>query len=443
MQPRLLFITSHYFYQPTLDALARLNPPCETTVIPYDDFSHIGQLYGAHADGYDACFTSGVIAKQAIELVHPDPHKPLIPFQISPNALHRDILRLMLNTQYTDLSRIAMDFLIALDSGYSVADFLMIDDIETAYSDNALLTRNIGTSNGYTVENHVTDRIISLWNSKAIDLVICQYSSIIPRLQELGIPYRCSFVSDRHLNTLIQEVLVKLELQKLHDKHPVIVQIFARQNSVLTDGQYKQLHQEIQKFIKSNLLECILQDSPSCCVLITSMKILRFLTDEFQSCRLTAHLRNVLDFPVLVAYGVGGTVPHAMNNVQIASKEAKITGNPFIVDSNGCLIGPLNSRSHMVVTSQSMPDVADIAKRCSLSSMTIHKIMSVLVNIGSNKITIQDLAMHLHTTVRNANRIMQNLCRGGAASAVYTQATHSRGRPVQVYALDFGSNTSK
>ena len=443
MLPKLLFITSRYFYQSTLDALARLNLPCETTVIPYDDFSHIAQVYGAHADEYDACFTSGVIAKQAIELEYPNPHKPLIPFQIGPNALHRDILRVMLDTQYTDLNRIAMDFLIALGSGYSVADFLLIEDLEHAYADNALLTRNIGTYNGYTIENHVVDRIISLWNSKAIDLVICQYSSIIPRLQELGIPYRCSFVSDRHLNALIQEALVKLELQKLHDKHPVIIQVFPRQNSTLTEDQYTQLHKEIQSFIKANLLECILQDSPSCCVLITSMKILRFLTDEFRSCRITAHLSNVLDFPVLVAYGVGGTVSHAMNNVQIASKEAKITGNPFIVDSNGCLIGPLNSKNHMVVTSQSMPDVADIAKRCGLSSMTIHKIMSILVNIGSNKITIQDLALHMHTTVRNANRIMQHLCSGGAASAVYTQATHSRGRPVQVYALDFGSKTSK
>jgi predicted ArsR family transcriptional regulator len=63
--------------------------------------------------------------------------------------------------------------------------------------------------------------------------------------------------------------------------------------------------------------------------------------------------------------------------------------------------------------------------------------MSIVQNNGSNKITTQDLAMRLDTTVRNANRIMQNLCKGNIAKPVYTQSSHSRGRPVQVYALDF------
>lgn len=63
--------------------------------------------------------------------------------------------------------------------------------------------------------------------------------------------------------------------------------------------------------------------------------------------------------------------------------------------------------------------------------------MTIAQSIGSNKITTQDLAVRLDTTVRNANRIMQNLCKGGIAKPVYTQSTHSRGRPIQVYALDF------
>ena len=91
MSVKLMFITSHYFYQPTLDALARLQFPCETTVIPYDNFDHIVQIYGHYADSYDACFTSGVIAKHAIELAYPGITKPLVAFQISPNALHRGI----------------------------------------------------------------------------------------------------------------------------------------------------------------------------------------------------------------------------------------------------------------------------------------------------------------------------------------------------------------
>lgn len=437
MSDKLLFITSHYFYQPTVDALARLDLPCETRVIPYDNFEHISKVYGTYADQYDACFTSGVIAKQAIELVYPNPRKPLIPFQISPNALHRDILQVILETQSMDLTRIAMDFLLPIGSGYSVADFLKMDGISSIYADNALRTRNIGTQNSYTIENLVLEKIVALWEQKAIDLVICQYSSIVPILQEKGIPYRCSFVSDTQLNSLIQEVLVRLELQKLHDNHPVIIQIFPRQSGALTGEQYRLMRYHIQQFIKMNLMECVIQESDHCCVLITSLKMLRFLTDEFQVCRISAYLEERMEFPVLIGYGVGTTVPHAMNNVQVASKEAKLVGKPFIVDSKGCLIGPLNSEKHMVLSTNSMSNVSEIAKRCSLSAMTIQKVITILHNIGSDKITTQELAVRLDTTIRNANRIMQNLCKGGIAAPVYTQASHSRGRPVQVYTLDF------
>lgn len=439
MPVKLLFITSHYFYQPTLDALARLQIPCETKVIPYDNYRHISELYGLYAEQYDACFTSGIVAKQAIELVHPHPRKPLVPFQISANALHRDILKVIVDAQSMDLTRIAMDFMLSIGDDYSVADFLKIEDIDSVYRENSLLTRKIGIKNGYTVENLVLEKIVALWDSGAIDLVICQYSSIVPMLQERGIPFRCSFVSDHRLNALIQEVLVKIELNHLHNNHPAMIQVFPRYTTAESPDQIDTLHKLLQEYIRSNLIDCVLQENGSCCVLISSLSILRFLTNEFRECRLSAWLEQRISFPVSVAYGIGTTVSHAMNNVQIASKEAKLLGKSFIVDSNGNLIGPLNSEDRMVITSHSLPDASEIARRCNLSAMTIQKLMSIAQNSGSNKITTQDLAQKMDTTVRNANRIMLNLCRGQAAKPVYTQSSHSRGRPIQVYELNFTS----
>ena len=80
--------------------------------------------------------------------------------------------------------------------------------------------------------------------------------------------------------------------------------------------------------------------------------------------------------------------------------------------------------------------ISQIARQCSLSTLTIQKVITILSNSGSDKLTVPDLASRMSTTVRNANRIMLNLCKGGAAAPVYTQITHSRGRPVQVYQLN-------
>lgn len=436
MQARLLFITSHYFRQPTVDALARLNFPCETQVVPYDDFAHIATLYGELAPQFDACFVSGVVAQQAIEMVHTNITKPLVPFQVSSNGLHRQILQLAVETGKTDFSRIAVDFLVALGNDYSVTDFLKIECLDDVYSSNSMKTIQIGTGNGYTIETQVLNRIVSLWEQKAIDLVICQYSSIVPELEKREIPCRCPFLSDQSLGRIIQDTLTKLELKQLQENHPVIIQVFPKANTPLTEAQSLQLGDAIQKFVKANLLDCVVQNTGSCSTLITSLQVLRFLTQEFQVCRFSSFLEAELDFPVLVGYGVGTTVPHAMNNVQTASREAKLTGKAFIVDSRGCLIGPLNSENRIVLSTSSLPNVSELAKCCNLSAMTIQKIITILQNTGSDKLTIPELAARLDTTIRNANRIMLNLCKGGLAAPVYTQPTHSRGRPIQVYHLD-------
>ena len=437
MSVKLLFITSHYFHQPTLDALSRLDLPCETQVVPYDNFEHIATVYGQYADQFDACFVSGIVAKQAIEMVHPNHTKPLVHFQVSSDALHRDILCLAVETGAMDFGRIAMDFLLSLGDNYSVTDFLKIQRLDLVYSDNSLKTKFIGTKNGYTIETMVLKKIISLWEQNAIDLVICQYSSIVPELQKRGIPCHCPFLSDQHLGSIIQETLTRIELQKLRENHPVIIQIFPKSCNVLTPAWQQALRDAVHTFMKINLLDCVVQAADSSCVIISTLQVLRSLTQEFQNCPLSVYLEEVLEFPVLIGYGVGTTVPHAMNNAQLASREAKLTGKPFIVDGKGCLIGPLNSESRMVLSISSLSDVSDIAKNCGLSVMTIQKLITILHHTGSDKLTTPELALRLNTTIRNANRIMQNLCRGGVASPVYTQPTHSRGRPIQVYSLDF------
>lgn len=437
MPIKLLFITSHYFYQLTRDALIRLALPCETMVVPYDNFSHIAHVYGEYADRYDACFVSGVIAKQAIEMVHKHITKPLVPFQVSSDALHRNILQLAVETRNLDFSRIAMDFLLALGDNYSVSDFLKIEDLSETYKENALASIRLGTDSSNTIENVVLEKITALWEQKAIDLVICQYSSITPELEDRGIPYRCPFLSDQHLADIIRETLTRLELQHLKENHPVIVQVFPQTCSTMSADQKAILTAALESFTSQNLLECVIQSTDRSCVLITSLQILRFLTDEFQVCRLSVFLNQQVDFQVLIGYGVGTSVLHAMNNAQLASREATLARKPFIVDGKGSLIGPLNSENCMTVSPNALPDVSSIAKQCCLSALTIQKIITILNNSSVDKLTVPELASRLNTTVRNANRIMLNLCRGGAAVPVYNQVTHSRGRPVQVYQLNF------
>lgn len=437
MQTNLLFITNRYFFQPTVDALDRIKPNAKTTVAAYDCFDQIPQVYDRYAEDHDIVLITGTSAKHILDLEYPNNPKPVIAYQVDSDRLHRDILRLAIETQNLDFSRIAADFLVPLENGYSVVDFLKLDSIKPVIQQNHRLTEQVKKDHLQSLESVILDKIKLLWEEKSIDMVICLYASIVPALQELGIPFRCPFISDEHLQQIIQDALVKAELSRLHNNHPAIIQIFPRHFSECSREQFQQMRKSVQQYIHENLLDCVLQENENCLVLISTMQILRFLTGEFQSCRLSSWLSEHLDFSIAIGYGIGTTISHAMNNVQIASKEAKLLGQPFVVDTNGTLIGPLNSDKRMVITKHNQINVSDVAKRCSLSAMTIQKLQSIIRSSGTNKITIPEMAQQLDTSIRNANRIMLNLCRGNVAQPVFTQATHSRGRPIQVYVLDF------
>lgn len=443
MPIRLLFITSQYFYPFAVDSISRMNLPCETHVAVYNDFSHLLQVYQQQIDHFDACFVSGLSAKHAIELSFPNISKPLIAFQVAPDALHRDFLRLALEKHSLDFSRIVLDFLLPLGGGYTVYDYLDIESIDSVSDRTLEWMRSHGVYGPGGIEDYILSRIINLWNQQAIDLVVCQYSSLIPALKKLGIPFHCPFLSESSLLPLIEQVLLNIELTRLHDNNPAIVQIFPRHHSGIVQSQYDRLYQQVQSFVQTNLIACTAEASDGGCILTTSMHVLRALTNQFQTCPFSSFLAEKLDFPVAVGYGIGTTPLHAMNNSQIASKEAKLMGKSFVVDTNGSLIGPLNSSARMVLAPNSRTDISEIAKQCGLSAMTIQKLMTIVHLNGSNKITTPELARQMETTVRNANRIMLCLVRGGVASPVYTQPRQSRGRPIQVYTLDFGVPSPK
>ena len=388
MSCRIVFITSRHLYQPTCDALSRIAADCETIVATYDNFEHIAKVYRMYADTADAFLVSGPSALGAIELACGTITKPVAYYKVDSETLYRNILKLAVENREQDFGRVAMDFLLPLDCGYTVKDFLALDDIETVdESSRQWITREVGAA-----EHLILERIQQLWQQKAIDLVICQYSSIAPALDELGIPYRCPFPSDAYLKGLIHDLLARLELKQMQNNLPSIVQILPIHPGETSPEQKELLRQKVRSFVRDNLIDCVEQESGSALMLITTLRVVRFLTRDFRICRLSDHLQKTLDFPVVIGYGVGATVSHAISNVQIAVREARISEKSFVLDNAGDLIGPLNAESPMVVNTNAVANIGILSKRCKLSTLTLQKLMAYMDSIGTNNI---DKAGHI------------------------------------------------
>lgn len=433
----VVVITSHYLYRLTQEALARLQPDCNVVLALYENFEQISQVYDHYAEEADGFLVSGQIAVSAIHMAPHRTLKPILAFQADTAAIYKELLLLFLERRDQDTSRVVLDFLLPVSGGYTAKDFLALPEVDAVGPGIWEWTRRTGIRGIGGVENAITDKLIGLWDQGALDMVICQYSSIIPTLEAHGIPYRFPFLSDARLGELFQDLQAKIELEKLRANLPAIVNIAPRHSSQMTEARWQELEKWARQYFKDHLIECVKQEDPGCFSTITTVQAVRYFTQNSTVCGLSSYLREKLDFEIAVGYGIGSNINHALNNARSALREAIFTGHSFLKDENSSLIGPLGSDRQMFIETQPDRDVGEIARRCQLSTMTIQKVMTNMKMSGTNKITSQELAKRFGVTVRNANRILSSLAEGGFAEIIYSQTTNSKGRPVKVYELDF------
>lgn len=437
MHDKIVVISSNYLCQPTREALKRVEPDCDYIVVPYENFDSITAVYERYAQDADGFLISGQSALDAIRLGVRKELKPMVPFQVDTAALYKALLSLVLKNRQQDLGRVIMDALLLVEDGYTAADFLERSEVDSLDSQIKAWIRQISQHGLGGVEKAIKDRIFTLWDEGKIDMVICQYSSIIPALEERGIPYRYPFLSDYELSETVKALLVKIELEKLRANLPAMICVAPRHALQVAEEQREKLHAALVVFFREHLMPGAVKEEQNVFCAALTVQNVRHFTRNSTSCMIGAYLGERLDFEVAVGYGIGSSFDHAMNNARAALKESALIGRGFIKDESGNFIGPLDAQTPLVVRTQPVRDVGAIAKQCGLSTLTIQKVLSSIRVSGTNKTTTQELAARFGVTVRNANRILSGLEKGGYAKIIYSQTSSSKGRPVKVYELDF------
>ncbi len=437
MKYKIVVITSHFLAHPTQEALGRINLDCDFTFTTYDSFKHIPKVYDQYAESADGYLVSGSMAKSAIEVLDHKIKRPIVPFQVDLAGLYETILKILIKNPKQNVSRILMDFLVPLGENYSAKDF--IDD--THFNRTSPKIQNWITATGAKemekIESRMADSILKLYKEGRIDLVICQFTNIIPFLEANGIPYEYPFPPDYLLSDLVHKLITKIELEQMRANMMTIINVAPCKSEMMTPDNIKKIKEQIAAFLKENLMDCMVQEESESCNVFTTVQMMHSITNHGKSCEISAYLADSLPFPVAVGYGVGSSLQNAMANAQSAKREAIFSGHSYIKNENGDLIGPLNSDKRMVIENFAIQNVAKIAKKCSLSTITIQKLITYMKITGSNKVTTQELSSRFGVTVRNANRILLNLENGNCARIAYTQTTNSKGRPTKVYELQF------
>ena len=437
MNTNIVVITSHFLQAHLEEMFSKLDLDCNINVVAYDSIDKIHKVYDQYAACTDGFIVSSSAAKAILEMVDHEIKRPIISFEIDSTGVYRSILNLLLRNRNLNMNRVILDFMIPLEIGVTANDYLNLMDSDYEQYPIDIWSKNLSKDSIKTLETQIVNEILRLWNMDAIDIVLCQYGNIVPILQEHNIPYEYAIETPVFLENLVKRFMSLMSLDHMRENLPVMISISASDISLDTDENIELIMEHTKNFLRSNMINSTTyKNSADCCALIT-VDNLHQITNNEQNCNLSVYLNEHLDFEVSIGYGIGLNLDMAIKNSHTARREALLSGKSFIFTEKGNLIGPLNSKACMVIENHAIYDIGKIAKNSSLSAVTIKRIISILKLTNSNMVTTQDLSSHLKSTVRNANRILKNLEKGGYAKITCTQTSNIKGRPTKVYELNF------
>ena len=440
MKAKIVVITSSYLHSYVQNILDELKPDSNVRVIEYTNFDHVAQIYLDNEENADGFLISGRAALAALERAVPNHKKPALAFQADLASLYRLMLELFLEQRDLDTSRVILDFLLPFSDDATIDHFLHGMDLDKAETDINQWLISVSKKDLSVVEWTIVQKAILLWEKHSIDLVISQYGSIIPYLEEKGIPCRYVAPSKELFRSVLENLLSQIELESMHANFPAVI-AFAAQNTVTSQTPPKELQEAVASIQKDFPVYAIMQEEGNRCYLYTTRKAAYHVTDELRSCHFRKKLQDEFGVIAAIGYGIGRNITDAKKHADDALKESFFSNESFVVDEKHRILGPLSSEQYLAVYKRIPTELSDIAHQCNLSPLTIQKLLSIVQLTGSTKFTTSTLSEHLGVTVRNANRIIQNLEKGGAAVFAYTQSSGTKGRPIKVFELKISEDS--
>ncbi|MEG0774200.1 hypothetical protein [Clostridium sp.] len=439
MTTKIAIITTKFLHHFIEEMLGKMQLECDFQILEYTGFNNISEIYTSLEDEVDGFMVSANVAQFAIEKSVKSPKKPIVWFGSDLVGLYQLLLELFIKNRNLDINRVIMDFLIPIRENTTCAEMVGKENLTFIENDMKKWLKNSTIQDLHSLEKDTTKKIITLWHQGKIDLSICFYSSIMPILQENGVPCIFAYPTLEHIKECINTLLSTIKINQMRENLPVVISVSKQGNKNTDDSDIDtvSLQKCLLDFNKENMTDFLIQKSNDGFDVYTSLRITNHITHFLEDCQLRRYLEEHLTFKVCIGYGIGNNIIEAKNNASDAKKEAILTDNSFIMDEKHNLIGPLNTEHFLVITSEITPEIHKIAEQSKLSSLTIQKLASIIKIMGTSQLTTQDLAARLSVTVRNANRILSNLEKSGFASILYNKSSNSKGRPIKVYEIDF------
>jgi hypothetical protein len=228
----------------------------------------------------------------------------------------------------------------------------------------------------------------------------------------------------------------------------LIIQIVPKKEySYIRKDEYLYMHEKMKVadeiyFFARNTNAAIVNESIDKFIILMNRKDFTEYTDNLQNFYLLNSIFNNTNCDVNIGIGYGFNPGEAKFNANLAiekiDKQEKNT--TYIVSNADSSIGPLKFVDlNNTEESNDIEDnhFQDLAERSGQSPLKIYKLYSIIEKNKKNTFTAVELSTKMDMSVRSMNRMLKNLEESGLARIVSKKATGGKGRPRDVYELNF------
>lgn len=439
MPYHVLIISSPYLAQYVDDMFKKYFKNTAYRIVEYHAFSELQGIYLANESWADAILTTGIVVQTVLERAIPDLSKPILSLGTDNESFYRVPLSLLIEHRSLDPERIVFDVFLNFTPIPTVVDLLDYKSLDYSFPSFQQWLATASLEELCAIEDKTFLSLQQLWENHEIDLVICRYSNLVPRLKELGIPCVFAAATDEYFRTTVQHLLAQIKIQKMSAHAPAVILFTPLDTPEHTWSEHQEisLQKVLLDYAQNNDLDFMIQKKNSQILILTEKAVISYVTHNFTSSQFSNYLDTHLDFSVNVAFGIGNTIEIALENARMAYEASGISKDSFLIDEDQQLIGPLSDSLSSFYTSMNASQVQELANRCGLSTLTIQRLNRLMLLTDRRDLTSVELAESFHITMRGANRILQKLEACGLAEASFKKSAHMRGRPTKIYQIDW------
>ncbi|MEQ2398811.1 hypothetical protein [Merdimmobilis hominis] len=396
---------------------------CEPQYLPYADLEEMLSLCRvAQADGI--LFSGLLPYNTAQDALGPFP-QPTAYLDVSQRDFYKALTRIALNNRGMDFSRVLID---ATNKSFDLGGIFP--------PGKGPLYGPESDVRGSDIYQDYLSAYRNAWQSGRIDLVVTRLTSLSSALEREHIRHEILFPSKTSMIDTFRRLVREVEAQQMADSLSAFILV-----SPSEPGGMKGvlLYKALMDFGREQGASFVIRQSQERFDVVTSSGVARRLTRGYTFCPLEEYLREQLDFPVNIGWGIGADVLSARRNAARALGESQHSGGrgSFLVTQENQVIGPLGEENAIAYTGSPNHKAEVLSRLLSMSPLAVQKILSVLEKLGRDQLTSQELAEYLGITQRSASRLLGQITQRGGAQEVLSDGPSRRGRPQKRYQITF------